>query len=180
MQKQHILQMLELFQPSDDTEAAMLERIVSFIGMHENYMDRELRAGHITGSAWILDKSRRFALMTHHRKLNRWLQLGGHAEGETSVLDVAVREALEESGLSSIRLLDEAVFSVDVHLIPASSCFPEHPHYDIRFLFEADMDEPFEVSEESHDLRWIPLEEIERYNADTSVLRMVAKTLRAV
>ena len=116
-------------------------------------------------------------VLTHHRKLERWLQLGGHADGETDLRGVALREAREESGLTRLRALGEEVFDVDVHRIPARGAVPEHWHLDLRFLIEADPAEPLVVSDESHDVAWVPLDEVMWRNPSESMARMVRKTL---
>ncbi len=154
----------------------MLLDILEFVTQHKNCFDRTLSIGHITGSAWIIDTERRHALLTHHRKLDRWLQLGGHSDGEPNTLEVALREAREESGLERVTPVTEAIFDVDVHLIPARGDEPEHHHYDIRFLLEADRDTPLVISEESNDLAWVPLDEIAQRVSDASILRMLRKT----
>lgn len=135
--------------------------------------------GHITGSAWIVNPERNAVLLVHHAKLNRWLQPGGHADGEEDVLNVALREAEEETGLQHFNIISDAPFDVDIHLIPARKDFPEHYHYDVRFLLEAERANNIVVSEESHDVKWIPLAELENYSTEQSVLRMKAKLLRA-
>ena len=135
--------------------------------------------GHITGSAWIIDATRHYVLLTHHAKLNKWLQLGGHADGELNPLAVAMREAREESGLTKLRVISEEVFDVDRHLIPARKTDPDHFHYDIRFMIEADPDEPLLISDESHDLAWIEIAKMAEYNNEESMLRMARKTLAA-
>ena len=173
-----LLDQLDRFVPYDAEEAAMVAHTRQFVTTHEDCMDRLLQIGHITGSAWILDGATQgHALLTHHRKLGKWFQLGGHSEGENDVLAVAWREAQEESGLSSLRLLDKDIFSVDVHPIPARRDFPEHLHFDIRFLFVANREEPLLQSAESTDLRWVALETIEKLNNSPSVMRMVAKSI---
>lgn len=138
--------------------------------------DRALPAGHITASAWIVDPSRTRAVLLHHRKLDRWLQLGGHVDGERDVRAAALREAREESGLVEIVSLEAGIYDVDVHVIPARRDEPEHFHYDIRFAFEADRFAPLVVSDESHALAWIPLAELDRYETDESVMRLARKT----
>ena len=135
--------------------------------------------GHITGSAWITTPQRDYVLLVHHAKLNRWLQPGGHADGDENVLRVALREADEETGLKNFKLVNELPFDVDIHLIPERKDFPAHYHYDIRFLMEASRDEKVIVSEESHDVKWIALNQLESYTTEQSVLRMKAKLLRA-
>lgn len=176
MHRRFIQEKLAEHSPVDENEARMLLDIMGFVDQHANCFDRELNKGHITGSAWIIDTERSHALLTHHRKLNRWLQLGGHSDGDANTLNVALREGQEESGLSDIRPVNEAIFDVDVHLIPARKTEPDHFHYDIRFLFEADRQTPLIISEESNDLAWIPLDKLDDLLDDESILRMLRKT----
>jgi 8-oxo-dGTP pyrophosphatase MutT (NUDIX family) len=134
-------------------------------------------SGHLTGSAWVLDASRTRTLLTHHRKLDKWLQLGGHADGGPDLAAVALREAQEESGLARLRLLSPAIFDLDRHWIPARKAVPAHWHYDLRFLLEADPAEPLTVTDESHDLAWVNVRDVTSLNPEESMARMVRKTL---
>ncbi|AGA76631.1 NUDIX hydrolase [Echinicola vietnamensis] len=141
---------------------------------------RDRKEGHFTASAWIVNKTRTHALLTHHRKLNRWLQLGGHADGNENLLEVAMNEAREESGLISLKLVDRGIFDIDKHIIPANAKDPQHFHYDVRFLIEAAMDEPLTISEESKDLAWVKYETIpDVVKANDSILRMLEKTSKS-
>lgn len=160
----------------DAHESAMAADMIRFVETHPDCAERSLQIGHLTGSAWIVDCERRRVLLTHHRKLNKWLQLGGHADGDLDPLSVAMREAREESGLTRLRVVDEKIFDVDRHLIPARKSDPDHWHYDIRFMIEADPAEPFVVSDESHDLAWIEISRMAEYNDSESMLRMARKT----
>jgi len=173
----NISTLLDRYTPFDATEAKMKDEILQFVHGHKNYMDKTLEVGHITGSAWIIDLEARYALLTHHQRLNRWLQLGGHGEGEEFVKDIALREAIEESGLQSLQLENEEVFSLDVHPIPENKGFPAHTHFDLRFLIVADKNQPIVVSPESKDVKWILLEEISKYNSEPAITRMVEKTI---
>ncbi|WP_221031889.1 NUDIX hydrolase [Actomonas aquatica] len=161
-------------------EAAMVEATLSFVEAEPRCAERSLEVGHLTGSAWIVDRTRRKTLLTHHRKLNMWLQLGGHADGDLDIAAVAMREAEEESGLSELRLVSPTLFDVDRHRIPARKGEPEHWHYDLRFMVEANADEAFVVSDESHDLAWIEIERMAEFNSEESMLRMARKTGRMV
>lgn len=131
--------------------------------------------GHITGSAWIVDATRTHVLLVHHAKLNKWVQPGGHADGDEDILRVALKEAEEETGLKKFNIIGDHLFDVDIHLIPGRADFPEHFHYDVRFLMEADPGDVIQVSEESHDVKWVRLDELEQYNQERSVLRMKEK-----
>ena len=158
-------------------EAETARRYLSLLA-HPQAFQRTHLPGHITGSAFIVDTSRQFTLLVHHAKLNRWLQPGGHADGETDVVNVALREAREETGVQLLTLVYDTIYDLDIHPIPARADFPGHDHYDVRYLFMASMEEPLVVSEESHDVRWIPLVELERYNDEPSLLRLRAKLAR--
>ena len=155
----------------------MLAEYGPFLAAHPDCLWRTCLEGHLTASAWIVDPARERTLLTHHRKLDRWLQLGGHVDGEADLAMAAWREAREESGLTRLRLVTPEIFDVDRHRIPARGAEPEHWHYDVRFLIEADPTEALALSHESKELAWVRLEEVGRLNAEESLARMVRKTV---
>jgi 8-oxo-dGTP pyrophosphatase MutT (NUDIX family) len=110
--------------------------------------------------------------------LNLWLQPGGHADGDADVAAVALREAMEETGLAGLQLEAAAVFDLDIHRIPARKDVPEHDHYDVRFVIRATGAEDFVVTGESHALAWASIHEIESYTRDPSILRLREKWRR--
>ncbi len=124
----------------------------------------------------MVDAGRTRTLLTHHRKLGLWLQLGGHADGDPDLAAVAMREAREESGLTRLRLVGPTIFDLDRHLIPERKGVPAHWHFDLRFLIEADPGEALVVSDESHDLAWVELPRVTALNPEESLARMVRKT----
>ncbi len=137
---------------------------------------RDHLPGHITGSAWIVDEGRTHVLLIHHNNLNKWLQPGGHADGDENLLNVAIREANEETGLTNLIQLTSGLFDLDIHPIPARKAFPEHLHFDVRFLFQASRKDELKISEESSDLKWINLEEVPALTQNNpSILRMIKK-----
>ena len=183
MDRPSVLAHLDAYAPFDPNEAAMRDRMRSFVAENEACFDRNFEEGHITASCWIVNtlppgEHRRLqALLTWHKRLNRWLQMGGHLEADDqSLLDASLREAREESGLKNVKPLAAAIFDLDVHLIPERKSEPAHYHYDIRFLLEADSTEPLVVSSESRDVAWVALSGIAALNADASIQRMIAKT----
>ena len=125
----------------------MAAETIRFVETHEDCLLRSCGPGHLTGSAWIVDVTRTRTLLTHHRKLDKWLQLGGHADGESDLLAAALREAREESGLTRLRAVSPEIFDVDRHWIPPRKTDPGHYHYDLRFLFEADPSELLAIAE---------------------------------
>lgn len=157
-------------------EAEMLAEYFPFIAAHPDCLWRTCLDGHLTASAWVIDPARARTLLTHHHKLDRWLQLGGHVDGEANLLAAALREVREESGLVNLRPRGAEIFDVDRHRIPARGTEPEHWHFDVRFLIEADPTERLAVSSESKELAWVPLEDVGQLNASESLARMVRKT----
>ncbi|WP_343561670.1 NUDIX hydrolase [Kiloniella sp. b19] len=152
----------------DRSNAVRLSRLLEERGLEAFASDPA--QDHITGSAFVVNPARTRLLMTHHAKLDRWLQLGGHSDGDCNPLVVALREAREESGLSEIRVISADVFDLDIHEIPARKEDPAHFHFDIRYLLEADDSQPLGLTHESRDLKWVPLDELERYSNAPSVL----------
>ena len=161
-------------------EALAVEETIAFAGAHADCLLRSCLPGHLTGSAWIVSPDRRRTLLTHHRKLGKWLQLGGHADGDPDLVAVALREAREESGLARITVADPRLFDVDRHWIGSRGAEPGHWHHDLRFLLEADPEEPLTVSGESKALAWVEVASVTGLNPEESMARMVRKTPAAV
>lgn len=132
-------------------------------------------AGHFTASSWLVDRTGTRVLLTHHRKLHRWLQLGGHADGDRDLARVALREAEEESGLDGL-VVEPVPFDLDRHWIPERGEVPGHWHYDVRYVVHAGMNESYVVSDESHALEWRGISAIAADpTADESLRRMARK-----
>lgn len=158
-------------------EEGFREKFLSLLDLEPDCFFRHLAHGHITGSALVINPEGTHVLLLHHRKLDRWLQPGGHADGDEDVARVAEKEAREETGLESIQLVSPEILDLDIHTIPARDMDAEHLHYDIRFLFTADPLEPLRQNRESKGLAWLPLNEVSiltRHNS--SINRMIEKT----
>jgi 8-oxo-dGTP pyrophosphatase MutT (NUDIX family) len=170
-----LISLLESYRAAWPEEVGMVDRYLSFVRENPDCFERSLEAGHVTGSAIILDTTGNRVLLTHHRKLDRWLQPGGHADGIADVAQVAMTEALEESGLASLDFASRSLLDVDIHGIPARAKEPAHFHYDCRFLIQSGGSDEFIVSDESHDLAWVPRDRITDYTDEDSILRMLDK-----
>jgi 8-oxo-dGTP pyrophosphatase MutT (NUDIX family) len=180
MHREQLLHLLENYRGLFNTEGGYIARISRFVRQHQDCFDRQLWPGHITGSAWVVNPQRDKVLLLHHRKHDQWFQPGGHADGDADILRVALRETQEETGLPPdvIRLINDRIFDVDIHTIPVSERGPEHLHFDIRFLVEIDDRIPVPGNRESHEILWIPLEEVTKYNNNLSTCRMLEKSRR--
>lgn len=131
--------------------------------------------GHFTASGFVVSPDGLRLLLIHHRRLDLWVQPGGHIDptGE-HVIDAAAREVEEETGIGDLAVLHEGLFDVDVHDVPAAGVEPAHAHFDLRFLFRAGSVE-LTAAPEVHDAAWVPFEEVAAMTTDPSVVRAVDK-----
>ncbi|NEQ47583.1 MAG: NUDIX hydrolase [Leptolyngbya sp. SIOISBB] len=174
MQREEVLDLIRGHRPFDAQEAESSAAAKAFLEEHENFWQRDNYVGHLTASAWVVNPRRSHVLLTHHKKLDLWLQLGGHLEAEDiTLLQGALREAKEESGIQTIKANQSSIFDIGHHPISVPK-EPPHVHYDIRFLLTA-YDTDFSVSEESHDAGWFALEDIPTISSSTALPRMAKK-----
>ncbi len=137
-----------------DTQHAVRADILAFCERHPDALHRSCQRGHLTGSAVVVDPSSARTLLIHHAKLGRWLQPGGHADGDGNLGAVALREASEETGLDDLRLVTPAI-DVDVHTIPARPGEPEHVHLDLRSLVVVGGSLDVAPNDETLGARWL-------------------------
>lgn len=175
MHRRRLLELLASYAPTGADDGRARDDIEAFVRAEPACFERTTVSGHVTGSALVVDPRRRFVLLHHHRKLDRWLQFGGHCDGDGDVEAVARRETREECGLDGLARVGSGVFDVDVHAIPARGDEPRHLHYDVRFLLEADSSATLAISDESRELRWIAAGDAAGLDVDGSVLRMIRK-----
>lgn len=165
-----------------------VQSFLKFAKEQPNCFDRSSLPGHVTGSALVLNHDMTHVLLTHHKKLGMWLQLGGHADGHPVTHQVAMNEAIEESGIRKLDFLPyEKIlfgpramaaplpFDLDCHFIPANAREPAHYHYDVRYLLIDYSQEAPTISEESLDVRWFSLSEARRLTDETSMQRQFSK-----
>ena len=158
-------------------ESATVAQFETFLHTHANAFERSNPTGHFTGSSWLVSADGLRVLLMHHRKLDRWLQPGGHADGDTDLARVALREAQEETGVAGLRV-ESGILDIDRHRIPAREDEPEHWHYDVRYVVRAGINERFAVNQESRALAWRPVAEVAADNSlDASLRRMAHKWL---
>lgn len=172
-----IIEGVGYFNPQDGRDREMWQRLQAFCACGPQAFGRDARTGHVTGSAFVMSPDMTSVLLTHHRKLDRWFQLGGHCDGIADVPFVALKEAYEESGLTRIRPLSDQVFDVDIHQIPENAKECAHLHYDVRFLFRAEAGE-VSASGESHALAWVPVDRLEEVTDSPGVLVLRSKLAR--
>jgi 8-oxo-dGTP pyrophosphatase MutT (NUDIX family) len=151
------------------------QRMIELLDSCTDCFRRDAFPAHFTGSALVVSADGTHCLLHHHRKLDRWLQFGGHCDGEQDVLSVAQREAFEESGIDGLIVASRRPFDLDIHDIPAIGDEPPHFHYDIRYVLIAPERAESRTSHESNELRWFSTDEVERLELDPGLRRMVDK-----
>ena len=179
MHRRILLEVLDRYVAFYPAESSIVEDFRRFVGAHENCFSRTCLQGHITGSAWVVSADHLQVLLTHHAKLGRWLQLGGHAEGEVDPFAVAQREACEESGMTGFREPSSQTvplpLDLDIHRIPARGDEPAHLHFDVRYLLVAPRGQIETATPESNELRWVGADTIGDLSNEESLLRMARK-----
>ncbi|MBP9841101.1 MAG: NUDIX hydrolase [Simkaniaceae bacterium] len=155
MKRIFLINLLNDYLTLNKEEKECRERMLQFIEENEDCFERSLEKGHITASAWLLNREGTQALLMHHAKLGVWCQLGGHCDGDSDPLRVALKEASEESGIQAIIPIKKGIFDIDIHLIPEYKGIKAHYHYDVRFILQVVSNEEIKINHEAKDLRWI-------------------------
>jgi 8-oxo-dGTP pyrophosphatase MutT (NUDIX family) len=179
------------FEASD--EMRRCDTFLRFLEENPRAFDRSLEIGHVTASALITAPDFKQVVLLLHKKLDMWIQLGGHADGNPLTLDVSKKEAAEEAGLSSLDLvayhkvllaglstelseMNALPFDIDIHSIPARKNEAEHLHYDVRYLFMADpKTTKLRGNHESKDLCWLTIDQARKLTSELSMRRQFHK-----
>jgi 8-oxo-dGTP pyrophosphatase MutT (NUDIX family) len=158
-------------------EAAHRDRMLTLLDGAPECFARSCFPGHFTGSALVVNADGSRVLLHHHKFLDRWLQFGGHCDGDADVLRVAIREAEEESGIAGLIVTSRRPFDLDIHAIPENPKRgePPHEHYDIRYVLIAPEGAEPAVSDESHELRWFTPEAMLAMPLDDGLRRLAEK-----
>ncbi len=161
---------------ASDSQRELQRQILDFCDRHPDALHRRCLTGHLTGSALIVDRSRKAVLLIHHTKLERWLQPGGHVDGEGDLASAALREAEEETGISGLRVIRPAI-DLDIHAIPERGSEPAHLHLDVRFLVIAPPGSDPTINHESIDARWVTIDDPDGLIGGAELRRLVDRGL---
>ena len=170
------VQMVGSLAVESDEQAELRQQILDFCALHPDALYRTCLDGHLTGSALVVDPSRGATLLIHHAKLGRWLQPGGHVDGNGDLAASALREALEEVGIEGLEVCEPAI-DLDIHAIPERGDEPAHLHLDVRFLVIAPPDAAATINHESLDARWVTSDDAEGLINSEELRRLVDKGL---
>jgi 8-oxo-dGTP pyrophosphatase MutT (NUDIX family) len=175
--RRSLLSALRAHSPADEEEERDRLLLIELVSRVPRCFDRGTFApGHVTGSAFVVCRQTRRVLLHHHRRLDRWLQVGGHDDGEHDPKRTALREAREETGLFDLKLLTPEILDVDVHVIPPSRGEPEHRHHDVRYALVTEEPESIQRQDtESLALAWFELDEAARLMGEHGARRALSR-----
>lgn len=180
--RQSLRELLNHYTPANEREADFQRRMLTLTQAEGDPFSRShYEPGHFTASAFVLSPDGQDVLLILHGKLGLWLQPGGHVDPEDEdIFAAARREVLEETGLSALSWPQgqPALFDLDIHLIPARKGEPDHEHFDVRVLFQAQTRD-FTVGSDAKDARWLPLQDVNLEISDESVMRAIRKLTHA-
>jgi len=146
--------------------------MLAFVDAHDDALHRSCVLGHLTGSALVVDPSSRHILLLFHAKVQRWLQPGGHADGDGNLAHVALRETQEETGIDGLSVVTPAI-DLDIHVFhSAAGLEPDHLHLDVRHLVLAPTGAVATSNHESEGMAWVALDDLARYDVDPGTIRM--------
>ena len=164
MDRQELMESIRAYQPFNEQEEMDKSLILNWIETQDDAFSRDNTVAHMTASAWVVNNDRSRVLMVYHNIYDSWSWLGGHADGETDLLAVAIREVKEEAGISCVRPVSEGIFSlesltVDGH-VKRGKYVSSHLHLNVTYLLEADSEEQVFVKEdENSGVGWFTPEE---------------------
>ena len=179
------LEAIKNYTPYNEQEAKNKELTLKYSNIFNDMLTRENELVHMTSSAFIINKNRDKPLMINHNIYNSWAWTGGHADGEEDLLQVALREAREETGVSQLRPVLEHIFSLDIipvlgHVKNGKYVAP-HLHISAAYLIEADEDAPLTIKpDENSGVMWIPLEEINAWSNEAHMKKIYSKIVAKI
>lgn len=173
---------LEKFVPINSQEIKDKEMFLYYLNKFEDVLTRKNEIAHFTSSAFVLNKDRDKALMIHHNIYNSWTWTGGHADGESNLLEVALREVNEETGIHSAKPITSEIFVIDTLPVlgheKRGKYVPAHIHLSVAYLFEADEKEKLFVKEdENSDVKWISIDQIIGCSTEPYMKRVYEKII---
>jgi len=173
---ERLLDELRTYTAADALEESHRQSMLALLGGSETPFSRaHFVPGHFTASCYIVDDEGRL-LLHHHRRLDRWLQMGGHVEGDEAPFDAALREGEEESGLRDLELAPATIVDLDIHRIPAGKGEPDHDHYDVRYVARTAHPESIAIDRaESRELAWVSLDRARELMHGEESLRVLRK-----
>ena len=173
---------IEKYVPYNEQEEKDKQTILKYMDTFDDVLTRNNEFGHFTASAWVVNKERTKVLMIYHNIYKSWAWTGGHADGESDLLSVAVREVKEETGVENVKVLDDDIFSLEIVCVNGhvkrGKYVSSHVHLNVTYLLEVDENETLRIKEdENSGVKWVPIDEIEVASTERWVKEKVYRKL---
>lgn len=173
---------IEKYQPYNEQEAKDKQTMLKYIDTFEDVLTRNNEFGHFTASAWTLNQERTKVLTVYHNIYQSWAWTGGHADGESNLLEVAIRELKEETGVKNVKVLNDNIFSLEIICVNGhvkrGKYISSHQHLNLTYLLEVDEKEILKMKEdENSGVKWINLEEVEKASNEKWMIENVYQKL---
>ena len=167
MSLKNLKEKIEKYIPYNEQEKNDKKIILQYLEQFDNILTRENEFAHFTASSWVLNKEKTKVLMIYHNIYQSWAWTGGHTDGESDLLQTAIRELREETGVQNVKILDDNIFSLEVICVNGhvkkGKYVSSHVHLNLTYLLEVDENEKLQIKEdENSNVRWIPIEEISK------------------
>ena len=174
---------IEKYVPYNEQEEKDKNTILKYMDTFEDTITRNNEFGHFTASAWVVNKERTKVLMIYHNIYKSWAWTGGHADGESDLLSVAVREVKEETGVENVKVLDDDIFSLEIVCVNGhvkrGKYVSSHVHLNVTYLLEVDENEILRTKEdENSGVKWVPIDEVEVVSNERWVKEKVYRKLK--
>lgn len=173
---------IEKYEPYNEQEENDKKIMLKYIDLFDDVLTRDNEFGHFTASAWVVNKERTKVLMIYHNIYKSWAWTGGHADGESNLLETAIRELKEETGVKNVKVLDDDIFSLEIVCVNGhvkrGKHVSSHVHLNLTYLLEADEKEELKIKEdENKGVMWVNIEDVEKVTNEKWVRENIYRKL---
>ena len=173
---------IENYKSYNEQEENDKKIMLKYIDTFDDVLTRNNEFGHFTASAWVVNKERTKVLMIYHNIYKSWAWTGGHADGENNLLETAIRELKEETGVKNVKVLDNNIFSLEIICVNGhvkrGKYVSSHVHLNLTYLFEVDENEILRIKlDENSGVKWINIENVEKVSNEKWMIENVYKKL---
>ena len=178
----NLFDIINRYEPVNQQEEIDKEQMLEFMKSNYDYLLRDNKVGHVTVSAWTVNRERNKVLMVYHNLYNSWSWVGGHADGMKNLTEVALKELREETGVEHARLVSDEIFSLEILAVQGHMkkgvWVPSHLHFNVTYLVEADEDEVLKIQEDENSaVKWLPFDEIKEASTEPWMIENVYEKL---
>ena len=173
---------IEKYEPYNEQEENDKKIMLKYIDLFDDVLTRDNEFGHFTASAWVVNKERTKVLMIYHNIYKSWAWTGGHADGESNLLETAIRELKEGTGVKNVKVLDDDIFSLEIVCVNGhvkrGKHVSSHVHLNLMYLLEADEKEELKIKEdENKGVMWVNIEDVEKVTNEKWVRENIYRKL---